>query len=150
MLAWRKVGGSSRRLASRAAFWLAIAPKAALALEIALESSFAAFGDRRAEPAGADEEAGEEMFVGVEFVDEGAGAVEADAEVFEGAVGVLAAAGVDRRVALDELAEAAAHRGREGVEELVDVDRGRGRGEAERGVLRPSAGLLFGPGLIET
>ena len=39
MLAWRKVGGSSCRLVPRAAFWLAIAPKAALALPIALESS---------------------------------------------------------------------------------------------------------------
>ncbi len=66
-------------------------------------------------------------------MDEGAGAVEADAEVLEGLVGVGPAAGVDVGVALDEVAEAAADRGREGVEELVDVDRGRGRGEAERG-----------------
>ena len=36
-------------------------------------------------------------------------------------------------VAADELAEGAAHRGREGVEELVEVDLGRGRAEAERG-----------------
>ena len=39
VLAWRKVGGSSSGCWPRAAFWLAIAPKAALALAIALESS---------------------------------------------------------------------------------------------------------------
>jgi hypothetical protein len=94
----------------------------------------AAFGDGGAQPARADQEAGEELFVGVQIAGEGAGAVEADAEVFEGPVGVFAATGVDAGVALDELSQAAAHRGREGVEELVDVDRGGSRGEAKRGV----------------
>ena len=39
VLLWRMNGGSSRSVWSRASFWLAIAPKAVLALEIALESS---------------------------------------------------------------------------------------------------------------
>ena len=39
VLLWRKNGGSSRSVSLKALFWLAIAPKAVLALEIALESS---------------------------------------------------------------------------------------------------------------
>ena len=38
VLAWRITGGSRRSVRSKATFWLAIALKAVLALEIALES----------------------------------------------------------------------------------------------------------------
>ena len=66
---WRRTGGSRRSVWSRATFWLAIALKAVLALEIALESCFAAAGDRGRELAGADDEAFEQALVGVQFAE---------------------------------------------------------------------------------
>ncbi len=135
VFAWRKVGGRSARLRPRAMFSSAIAPNAVLALEIALESSSLRSDTAVPSRLGADQEAREEPFVGGQFAEERPGAVEADAEVLEGVVAVLPAPGVPGRVAADELAEAAANRRREGVEELVDVDRGGGRGEAQSRVV---------------
>ncbi len=94
---------------------------------------FAAAGDGGRQLAGADDELFEQPLVGVEFAGEGADPVERGAEVLVGVVGVFALAGIDFRVALDEVAEPLADRGREGVEELVDVDRRRRRGEAQFG-----------------
>ena len=131
VLAWRKTGGSCCSVWSKATFWLAIAWKALVALEMPLVSCVVAAGDRGRELRRADDEAFEEVLVGVQFADEGVGPVEARAEVFVGEVGVGPAAGVDRGAALDELFEAAADFGREGVEELVEVGGRRRRGEPE-------------------
>ena len=58
---------------------------------------FAALGDRGRQLGGADDEALEQALVGVQFLDEGVGAVERRAEVLEGLVGVLALARVRSR-----------------------------------------------------
>ncbi len=135
MLLCRITGGSRRRVWSRATFSEAIASKAVLALEIALES----YSPRSATVV----ESLLELTMKRDSSRWSAFSSPAKAPVrfsagpkyLIGFVGGLGLAGVERRVALDEVGEALPHRRREGVEELVDVDRGRGRGEAELGAV---------------
>ena len=100
---WRKTGGSRRRVGSKATFCCGDRVEGGAGVGDRAGELFAAPGDRGRQLRGADEEAGEQALVGVQFAGEGAGAVERGAEVLVGVVGVFALAGVDRRVAADEV-----------------------------------------------
>ena len=135
MLLWRKTGGS--RLQGLAEGDVLAGDRAEGGGRVGdrVGEVVAALGDRGRELARVDDEAFEEALVGVQFADEGVGPVQRGAEVLGGLVAVLAAAGVEGGLALDEVGEAAAHRLREAVEELVEVGGGRRFGEAERGAV---------------
>ena len=149
MLLWRKTGGRRRRVWLNATFWLAIAPKAVVGVGDRVGEVVAALGDRGRELAGADDELFEEALVGVQFADEGAGPVQRGAEVLGGYVGVLAAAGVEGRLALDEVGEAVAH---PSGKLLKSRSRSTGVVVSESPSVAPSSsgGLSLGPGSIET
>ncbi len=146
VLLWRMNGGSRRSVWSSASFWPAIAPKAVLALEIALESSLPRWATAVESLLELTTKRSSRPWSAFSSRVEGGGPVQRRAEVLEGLVGVLAAVRELFGVAADELAQGAAHRRREGVEELVEVDLGRGRAEAEgrafverRAAVRPGA-----------
>ena len=80
---------------------------------------------------------------------EGAGAVEADADLFEGPVGRFAGTGIDFRVAFDELLKTAPDRRRK-VLKSWSMSTGVVVEARPRVASLSNAGLLFGPGLIET
>jgi hypothetical protein len=142
-------GGSSRRVRSRASFCSAIAPNAVLALETALESSLPRWATAVAELGGADDEAFEQVLVGVQLADEGACRLSDGPKYLKVALACLPRP--ENCSALPRMNWPSARR--TGVGKVLRTGRGRPRSSSSRGRgwrRRRAPGLLFGPGLSET
>ena len=102
----------------------------------------AALCDRAGDAAAADEEVGEDPLVEVELLDQVVGGDQRRAQEAVGLVGLLGASGVDGGRALDDVLEALALGGAEGVEELVEVDGGGGVDLGDDGAVAQAGGVV--------
>ena len=142
--AWRRVGGKATRLRSRASFWLAIAPSAWLAFDVRSARSLrreaivpSAFDPLTRNWLSASTVAGQ-------LGEQPPGRRQRRGEVLVGALGALRVAVIERRRALDHVAKPGPDLGPEGVEELVEVDRG-GRLRSVQGRPVAELGRVVGP-----